>query len=235
MERVHVCLLFLMTRRGVSYFHPSVFCINPLISFVFFSLSSTFLLQPLLLPFINPSSFLPLFPVTSLFSSACRSYLFFHTSLYFCFLLRRPLYPPFLVPSYLLYLPHHHFFFFSLRLLLSICFSSPVFSSFYFMLRIFQLLFSLLHFLHLVLYILSFISSSSSASFILYFRLLLSLFIFFYYASGSGTFVKYVIRCEYLTDTRSFLSIKGLHVPLTEWPNATTAAVIVPFHRLKYE
>ena len=47
--------------------------------------------------------------------------------------------------------------------------------------------------------------------------------------------MKYVIRCEYLTDTRSFLSIKGLHVPLTEWPNATTAAVTVPLHRLKYE
>lgn len=36
-----------------------------------------------------------------------------------------------------------------------------------------------------------------------------------------------IVGCEYLTDTRSFLSIKGLHVPLTEWPNAATAAATV--------
>lgn len=64
---------------------------TPLISFV----SSLFLPRsscssPSLVPFINPSSFLPLFPVASLFSSACRSYLFFRIPPYSRFLHRHP-------------------------------------------------------------------------------------------------------------------------------------------------
>lgn len=63
-----------MTRRDIVIINIVVllsFASTPLISFV----SSLFLPRssrspPLLLPFINPSSFLPLFPVASLFSSA---------------------------------------------------------------------------------------------------------------------------------------------------------------------
>lgn len=77
-------------------------------------------------------------------------------------------------------------------------------------------------------------SPSSSVSFILCFRIfsiflcsLLSLslsldsHLLLLYTRWYAREIRHVIvGCEYLTDTRSFLSIKGLHVPLTEWPNA---------------
>lgn len=42
-----------------------------------------------------------------------------------------------------------------------------------------------------------------------------------------------IAEYEYVTDTRSFLSIKGLHVPLTEWPNAVAATA--SFHETNHE
>jgi len=44
-----------------------------------------------------------------------------------------------------------------------------------------------------------------------------------------------IVGCEYLTDTRSFLSIEGFHVLLTEWPNAATAAATVSLRGSKCE
>lgn len=77
---------------------------TPLISSCPFSLPSTFFRDSLLLlPFINPSSFLPLFSVASLLSSTCRScFSFFRVPPYFCF--PRHLPRSFLFSSCLLYL-----------------------------------------------------------------------------------------------------------------------------------
>lgn len=74
-----------MTRRDVVIIDILILLSSastPLISFVSsltlsLSLPRSSCGPLLLLPFINPSSFLPLFRVASLFSSACRSYLFF--------------------------------------------------------------------------------------------------------------------------------------------------------------
>lgn len=93
-----ICSWLSMTRRDVVIIDILILLSSastPLISFVS-SLSRSLSLPRsscgplLLLPFINPSSFLPLFRVASLFSSACRSYLFFRIPPYSCFLHRRP-------------------------------------------------------------------------------------------------------------------------------------------------
>lgn len=95
----------------------------------------------------------------------------------------------------LVHLPRHHFFFPPPRLLLPICFSSPVLSSFYVILCVFHRSF----FLHLALPS-SFSSASSGFFSILYFLFyvfyiplhpLVSPFSSSFYCTRAGTFVKY--------------------------------------------